>query len=163
MFNFAWLEMIGTSLLVAHFICQELIIFQIMNNGCLQMVHLMVTAGSSAHASRKICYNLAFQEVRQGEENDYQRIGMWLPILGNNKKTFHTLKKSCFQPPMLLQSSIIGLWILRVCLTLLLSHLRDCFIVIIKSCDKIIFCLVCYYLILNYSLLHLISRGCSLY
>jgi hypothetical protein len=34
----------------------------------------------------KICYNVVFQEVRQGVENSYQRISAWFPILGNNKK-----------------------------------------------------------------------------
>jgi hypothetical protein len=30
--------------------------------------------------------NLAFREVRQGVENSYGRVGMWFPLLGNNKK-----------------------------------------------------------------------------
>jgi len=34
----------------------------------------------------KVRYNLAFREVRQGVENSYQRIGIWFPLLGNNKK-----------------------------------------------------------------------------
>jgi hypothetical protein len=35
----------------------------------------------------KICYNLAFQEVRQGIEKSYLRLGIWFPILRSNKKT----------------------------------------------------------------------------
>jgi hypothetical protein len=44
----------------------------------------------------KVCYNVAFQEGRQGVENSYQRIRIWFPILGNNKKNFRTLKLFCF-------------------------------------------------------------------
>jgi hypothetical protein len=81
----------------------------------------------------KIRYNLAFWGVRQGEANSYQRISIWFPILGNNKKNFYTLKKFCFQQSMLLQDSIIP----KVCLTLHWSHLKDYFIVIIKSCNRV--------------------------
>ena len=31
-------------------------------------------------------YNLAYKEVRMGIENAFGRVGMWFPLLGNNKK-----------------------------------------------------------------------------
>ena len=33
----------------------------------------------------KKLWNLAFQIVRTGEENSYQRTGAWFPLIGNNK------------------------------------------------------------------------------
>jgi hypothetical protein len=47
----------------------------------------------------KICYNLAFQEVRQRMENSYQRIGIWFPILANNKKTLPYCSPCCCETP----------------------------------------------------------------
>jgi hypothetical protein len=34
----------------------------------------------------KKLWNLAFQEVRTGVENSYQRTGAWFPLIGNNKR-----------------------------------------------------------------------------
>jgi hypothetical protein len=47
-FGFAWAEMIERSLPVAHYICLKMMIFLLIN-GFLQIVHLMVMAGSCAH------------------------------------------------------------------------------------------------------------------
>ncbi len=44
----------------------------------------------------KIHYNLAFREVRMGVENSYGRVGMWFPLLGNNKKKLPYSKKVLF-------------------------------------------------------------------
>jgi hypothetical protein len=44
----------------------------------------------------KIRYNLAFREVRQGVENSYGRVGMWFPLLGNNKKKLSYSEKVLF-------------------------------------------------------------------
>jgi hypothetical protein len=30
-------------------------------------------------------FNLAWHEVQTGVENSYQRVGLWFPVLGNNK------------------------------------------------------------------------------
>jgi hypothetical protein len=43
-----------------------------------------------------IHYNLAFFEVRQGVENNYGRVGMWFPLLGNNKKKCPILENVLF-------------------------------------------------------------------
>jgi hypothetical protein len=44
----------------------------------------------------KITYNLAFREVRMGVENSYGRVGMWFPLLGNNKKKLPYSEKVLF-------------------------------------------------------------------
>jgi len=44
----------------------------------------------------RIRYNLAFREVRQGVENSYGRVGMWFPLLGNNKKKLPYSEKAFF-------------------------------------------------------------------
>jgi hypothetical protein len=44
----------------------------------------------------KICYNLAFREVRQGVKNSYGRVGMWFPLLGNNMKKLLYSEKVLF-------------------------------------------------------------------
>jgi hypothetical protein len=43
-----------------------------------------------------ICYNLAFREVRQGVEKRYGRVGLWFPLLGNNKKKLPYSEKVLF-------------------------------------------------------------------
>jgi hypothetical protein len=44
----------------------------------------------------RIRYNLAFREVRQGVKNSYGRVGLWFPLLGNNKKKLPYSEKVLF-------------------------------------------------------------------
>ena len=43
----------------------------------------------------KVTFNNAFREVHTLKENAYQRVGIWFPLLGNNKRKLnyneHTL------------------------------------------------------------------------
>ncbi len=41
-------------------------------------------------------FNLAWHEVRTGLENSYQRVGLWFPVLGNNKQKLPYSEKVLF-------------------------------------------------------------------
>jgi hypothetical protein len=44
----------------------------------------------------KVRFNLAWNEVRTGVENSYQRVGLWFPVLGNNKRKLPYSEKVLF-------------------------------------------------------------------
>jgi len=57
---------------------------------------LLCSYRNPGNDTTRIRYNLAFREVRQGAENSYGRVGMWFPLLGNNKKKLPYSEKVLF-------------------------------------------------------------------
>jgi hypothetical protein len=77
-------------LLVAHFICWKLNFIDdewaSSDSAFDGDGSLLCSYKNPGNHPVKIRFNLAFWEVSQGVENSYQRIGIWFPISGNNKK-----------------------------------------------------------------------------
>jgi hypothetical protein len=48
------------------------------------------------HHPDRVLFNLVFREIRTGVENTYSRVGIWFPLLGNNKKKMPYSEKVLF-------------------------------------------------------------------